>query len=133
MGSGRYTPCAIDSVFLLTESSHSVFVTPDFPTEKLKIVTPLKDTEAQEGQEVVLNCEVNTDTAKAKWLKNEETVFESSKYMMVQRDNVFSLRIKDAQKGDEANFSISVTNLRGEHAKSACNLSVKGECVPMTF
>lgn len=101
-------------------------------------MTQLKDTEAQEGQEVVLNCEVNTDSAKAKWLKNEETVFESSKYMMVQRDNVFSLRIKNAQKGDEGNFSISVTNHRGEHAKSSCNLSVKGElsagelCGPLT-
>lgn len=95
--------------------------------EKLKIITPLKDTEAKEGHEVVLNCEVNTEGAKAKWLKNEETVFESSKYMMVQRDNVFSLRIRDAQKGDEANFSISLTNQRGEHAKSSCNLSVKGQ------
>lgn len=95
--------------------------------EKLKIITPLKDTEAKEGQEVVLNCEVNTDGAKAKWLRNEETVFESSKYVMVQRDNVFSLRIREAQKGDEANFSISLTNHRGEQAKSSCSLSVKGQ------
>uniref|UniRef100_A0A4W6E3Q2 Uncharacterized protein n=1 Tax=Lates calcarifer TaxID=8187 RepID=A0A4W6E3Q2_LATCA len=82
---------------------------------------------AKEGQEIVLNCEVNTDGAKAKWLKNEDTVFESSKYVMVQRDNVFSLRIKDAQKGDEANYSINLTNQRGEQAKSACNLTVKGQ------
>lgn len=75
---------------------------------------------------MVLNCEVNTDGAKAKWLKNEETVFESSKYLMVQRDNVFSLRIRDAQKEDEANFSISLTNHRGEQAKSSCSVGVKG-------
>ncbi len=98
-----------------------------FLAEKLKIITPLKDTEAREGQEVVLNCEVNTEGAKAKWLKNEETVFESSKYVMVQRDNVFSLRIRDAQKGDEANFNIILTNQRGEQAKSSCSLSVKGQ------
>ena len=96
------------------------------PAEKLRIITALKDTEAKEGQEVVLNCEVNTEGAKAKWLKKEETVFESSKYVMVQRDNVFSLRIKDAQKGDESEYSINLTNQRGEQAKSACNLSVKG-------
>lgn len=95
--------------------------------EKLKIITPLKDTEAKEGQEVVLNCEVNTEGAKAKWLKNEETLFESSKYVMVQRDNVFSLRIKDAQRGDEANYSITLTNQRGEQAKSSCGLNVKGQ------
>ncbi|XP_010790362.1 titin-like, partial [Notothenia coriiceps] len=46
---------------------------------------------------------------------------------MVQRDNVFSLRIKDAQKGDESEYSINLTNQRGEQAKSACNLSVKEE------
>lgn len=95
--------------------------------EKLKVITPLKDTEAKEGQEVVLNCEVNSEGAKAKWLKNEETIFESGKYLMVQRDNVFSLRIKDAQKGDESNYSVVLTNQRAEQAKSSCSLSVKGQ------
>ena len=90
-------------------------------------MTPLKDTEAQEGKEIVLNCEVNSEGAKAKWLKNDETIFESSKFIMVQRDNVFSLRIKDAQKADVANYSIILTNQRGEQAKSACNLTVKGQ------
>lgn len=93
----------------------------------MKIITPLKDTEATEGDEVVLNCEVNTDGAKAKWLQNGETLFESSKYVMVQRDNVFSLRIRGVQKGDEANFCINLTNQRGEQAKSSCSLTVKGQ------
>lgn len=75
---------------------------------------------------MVLNCEVNTEGAKAKWLKNDETLFESGKYTMVQRDNVFSLRIKDAQKGDEATYSINLTNQRGEQVKSSCSLTVKG-------
>ncbi|CAG5962790.1 unnamed protein product, partial [Menidia menidia] len=88
----------------------------------------LTDTESKEGQEVVLNCEVNIEGAKAKWLKNEDTLFESSKYTMVQRDNVFSLRIKDAQKDDGANYSINLTNHRGEQAKSSCSLSIKGGC-----
>lgn len=98
-----------------------------FYSEKLKIITPLKDTEATEGDEVVLNCEVNTDGAKAKWLQNGETLFESSKCVMVQRDNVFSLRIRDVHKGDEATFCISLTNQRGEQAKSSCTLTVKGQ------
>lgn len=76
---------------------------------------------------MVLNCEVNTDGAKAKWLQNGETLFESSKCVMVQRDNVFSLRIRDVHKGDEASFSISLTNQRGEQAKSSCSLTVKGQ------
>lgn len=102
------------------------------PAEKLRIITPLKDTEAKEGQEVVLNCEVNQEGAKAKWLKNDETLFESSKYVMVQRDNVFSLRIRDAQKGDEANYSINLTNQRGEQAKSSGRLTVKGQWSSVT-
>ena len=96
-------------------------------TEKLRIITPLKDTEAKEGQEIVLNCEVNTEGAKAKWLKNDETMFESSKFVMVQKDNVFSLRIKDGQKTDEANYTITLTNQRNEHAKSSAKLTVKGK------
>jgi len=95
-------------------------------TEKLRIVTPLRDIKANEGQETVLNCEVNTENAKAKWLKNNETLFESSKFMMAQKDNVFSLRIKDTNKSDEGNYSITLTNQRGENANSSANLTVQG-------
>lgn len=94
--------------------------------EKLRIITPIKDTDVKEGSEIVFNCETNTEGGKAKWLKNEETIFESSKYMISQRDNVFSLRIKDAQKGDEASYTISLTNHRGEHAKCIAIAKVAG-------
>lgn len=97
-----------------------------FITEKLRIITPIKDAEVKEGSEIVFNCETNTEGAKAKWLKNEETIFESSKYMISQRDNVFSLRIKDAQKGDEVSYTISLTNHRGEHAKCTASAKVAG-------
>lgn len=75
----------------------------------------------------MFNCEANAEGAKAKWLKNEETIFETSKYMMAQRDNVFSLRIRDAQKADEASYTIALTNHRGEHAKSTASAKVAGE------
>lgn len=95
--------------------------------EKLRIITPIKDTEVKEGSEIMFNCEINTEGAKAKWLKNEETIFESSKYMMAQRDTVFSLRIRDAQKADEASYTISLTNHRGEHAKCTASARVAGK------
>lgn len=75
----------------------------------------------------MFNCEANAEGAKAKWLKNEETIFETSKYMMAQRDNVFSLRIRDAQKTDEASYTIALTNHRGEQAKSTASAKVAGK------
>lgn len=81
----------------------------------------------KEGSEIIFNCETNVEGAKAKWLKNEETIFESSKYMMAQRDNVFSLRIRDAHKADEASYSISLTNHRGEQARSSASAKVTGK------
>ncbi|MFT7799604.1 titin-like [Arapaima gigas] len=95
--------------------------------EKLRILTPLKDIQIMEGQEIVFNCEVNTEGAKAKWLKDDEIIFESGKFIMAQKDNVFSLRIKDTQKSDEANYTITLTNQRGEHVRSSANLSVQEE------
>ena len=83
--------------------------------------------EVKEGSEIVFNCEVNSDGAKAKWLKNDETLFESGKYIMLQRDNVFSLRIKDAGKADEANYTITLTNQRAEHANSSATAKVAGK------
>lgn len=104
-----------------------VLVSLSFLPEKLRIITPIKDMEVKEGSEIVFNCETNTEGAKAKWLKNEETIFESSKYMVVQRDNVFSLRIKEAQKADEADYTVSLTNHRGEQAKSTARAKVAGK------
>ncbi|KAK5920272.1 hypothetical protein CgunFtcFv8_024099 [Champsocephalus gunnari] len=95
--------------------------------EKLRVITPIKDTQVKEGGEIVFNCETNTEGAKAKWLKNEETIFESSKYMMAQRDNVFSLRIREASKKDEAVYTISLTNQRAEQAKCSARAAVAGK------
>lgn len=94
--------------------------------EKLRIITPLKDAKVKEGQEIVLNCEVNSEGAKAKWMKNDEILFESSKFVMAQRDTVFSLRIKAAEKSDEASYTITLTNQRGEQAKCSANINVLG-------
>lgn len=104
-----------------------VLISFDCIPEKLRIITPIKDTEVKEGSEIMFNCETNVDGAKAKWLKNEETIFESSKYMMAQRDNIFSLRIRDAQKADEATYSIMLTNQRGEQAKCTASAKVTGK------
>lgn len=95
--------------------------------EKLRIITPVKDTHIKEGQEIVLNCEVNSERAKAKWLKENETIFETSKFVMVQRDTIFSLRIKAAEKSDEATYTITLINQRGEQAKCSAKVNVIGK------
>lgn len=95
--------------------------------EKLRIITPLKDTQMKEGQEIVLNCEVNSEGAKAKWLKDDETMFESSKFIMVQRDTIFSLRIKAAERSDEGSYTITLINQRGEQAKCSAKVGVIGK------
>lgn len=109
------------------QSKGLVLISLHFIPEKLRIITPIKDTEVKEGREIMFNCETNVDGAKAKWLKNEETIFESSKYMMAQRDNIFSLRIRDAQKADEASYTIMLTNQRGEQAKCTASAKVAGK------
>lgn len=116
----------LENWLLIFQSSGWVLISFGFVSEKLRIITPIKDTEVKEGSEMVFNCETNVEGAKAKWLKNEETIFESSKYMISQRDNVFSLRIRDAQKADEASYTISLTNQRGEQAKCSANAKVAG-------
>lgn len=96
-------------------------------SEKLRIIVPLKDTRVKEQQEVVFNCEVNTEGAKAKWFRNEEAIFDSSKYIILQKDLVYTLRIRDARLDDQANYNVSLTNHRGENVKSAANLIVEGK------
>lgn len=54
-------------------------------------------------------------------------MFDSSKFVMVQRDTVFSLRIKSAGKSDEASYTITLANQRGEQAKCTADVSVLGK------
>lgn len=96
-------------------------------SEKLRIITPLKDQVVKEGEELVFNCEVNTEGAKAKWYKNEEPIFDSAKSIMVHKDLVYTLRIRDAHFADQATYTVSLSNARGEHVKSSAALTVLGE------
>lgn len=107
------TGCPISSNFLIPE--------------KLRIITPLKDQEVNEGQEIIFNCEVNKEGAKEKWYKNDEAIFDSAKYIIVQKDLVYTLRIRDAQLKDQATYTISLSNQRGEHVKSSAALTVLGK------
>lgn len=107
------TQCPISSVFSISE--------------KLKIITPLKDQEVNECQEVIFNCEVNKEGAKEKWYKNDEAIFDSAKYIIVQKGAVYTLRIRDAELKDQATYTISLTNQRGEHVKSSAALKVLGK------
>uniref|UniRef100_A0A674JRC4 Uncharacterized protein n=1 Tax=Terrapene triunguis TaxID=2587831 RepID=A0A674JRC4_9SAUR len=95
-------------------------------SEKLRIITPLKDQVVKEGEELVFNCEVNTEGAKAKWYKNEEPIFDSAKSIMVHKDLVYTLRIRDAHFADQATYTVSLSNARGEHVKSSAALTVLG-------
>lgn len=97
-----------------------------FP-ENLRIITPIKDQVAREGQEIVFNCEVNTEGARPKWLKNEETIFDSPKYVMIHKELVFTLRIRDSQMEDQGTFTVALTNNRGEHAQCSASLQVHGK------
>lgn len=107
------TGCPISSNFLISE--------------KLRIITPLKDQEVNEGQEIIFNCEVNKEGAKEKWYKNDEAIFDSAKYIIVQKDLVYTLRIRDAQLKDQATYTIALSNQRGEHVKSSAALTVLGK------
>lgn len=112
--------CISCTTLFLTSSIFSI-------SEKLRIITPLKDQEVNEGQEIIFNCEVNKEGAKEKWYKNGEAIFDSAKYIIVQKDLVYTLRIRDTQLKDQATYSISLSNHRGEHAESSAALTVLGK------
>lgn len=69
---------------------------------------------------------MNTEEAKAKWMKNDDTIFDSSKFVVTQKYNVYSLRIKDAEMSDAATYTVTLTNQRNECVKSSANITVQG-------
>lgn len=59
-------------------------------------------------------------------MKNDETIFDSSKYIITQKYNVYSMRIKDAERSDAATYTITLTNQRNECVKSSAKIIVQG-------
>uniref|UniRef100_A0A8U8C7U8 Uncharacterized protein n=1 Tax=Geospiza parvula TaxID=87175 RepID=A0A8U8C7U8_GEOPR len=65
----------------------------------------INDQEVTECQEIIFNCEVNKEGAKEKWYKNDEAIFDSAKYIVVQKGH--SLIIKDCGFVDEGEYTVT--------------------------
>uniref|UniRef100_A0A3B1J9T8 Ig-like domain-containing protein n=1 Tax=Astyanax mexicanus TaxID=7994 RepID=A0A3B1J9T8_ASTMX len=74
---------------------------------KLRIITPLKDMKASEGQEIVLNCEVNRPNVTVKWMKAGQEIVLSKRFAYRVDKDKHTLTIKDCTLADEGEYTVA--------------------------
>lgn len=78
----------------------------------IDIVTPLKQTEGFEQQCATMSCELSRCTTQAKWLKGNEILEESEKYVMSWDGRMCRLTVVNLNFDDEAEYSLIVDDKR---------------------
>ncbi|XP_036427314.1 interferon-induced protein 44-like [Colossoma macropomum] len=90
-----------------------------YPT-KPEFVSVLADKQVREGDDVDLHCEVNTEGVTAKWEKNGYRLeCVEGKHIKRQSGTTVSLKIRNAAKEDEGNYTLNLWNDSGSASCSA--------------
>jgi len=109
-------------VYLLTKMCFSLFFACAAAEVPLQITSPLQDQEVLEKQEATFVCEVSKPNQTARWLRNGVEVVAGGRYEVKVEDTRHSLVIKEAEKSDEAQYSVAFS----ADLSSAAALTVTG-------
>ncbi|XP_076857446.1 interferon-induced protein 44-like [Brachyhypopomus gauderio] len=83
-------------------------------------ITVLADKQVEVNGNVTLTCQVNTNNLKATWMKNDQRLdCVEGKHSIFVTDTRHSLTIKNADEGDEGEYSINLENRSGTASCSA--------------
>ncbi|KAL6488189.1 hypothetical protein MHYP_G00019300 [Metynnis hypsauchen] len=91
-----------------------------FSMSKPEFVTVLADQHVKIGEDVILRCEANTEELTGTWEKNGLKLdCIQDKNSMTQAGRSFVLEIRNAEEGDEGNYTLILRNKKGEASRSA--------------
>ncbi|CAF1604511.1 unnamed protein product, partial [Didymodactylos carnosus] len=92
-----------------------------------QITKQLKEESVIMGQSTVLTVEsVGNPSPTAQWFFNDIPIAaDDQRYQIIQRENVFELKIKDAKSTDDGKFKVVLTNTEGTTTSEA-KLNVHG-------
>lgn len=90
-----------------------------------EFIRPLRNQLASAGKSVTLECEIEGfPKPEVTWYKGSRELYDSGKYMMTVRGNVYTLTITDVFGEDADEYSCRASN-RGGNKTSRCELTIK--------
>lgn len=94
--------------------------------EPARIVEPAESISVTAGDSAALECTVSgSPDLKVKWFKDGKEIISGRKYKMTLKDNIATLKILTAEKGDTSEYKMEVTNKVGKD-QCTCSVTVLG-------
>lgn len=94
---------------------------------KPEFTTPLKDLEINDGEQLVLQCEVTGDPEpQITWTKNGKAISSSEIMNLKYKNGIAKLTINEVYPEDEGLYACTATNSVGS-TETKCNLKIKGK------
>uniref|UniRef100_A0A3P8STD5 Ig-like domain-containing protein n=1 Tax=Amphiprion percula TaxID=161767 RepID=A0A3P8STD5_AMPPE len=90
--------------------------------EPARIVEPAESISVTAGDSATLECTISgSPELKVKWFKDGKEMISGRKYKMTLKDNIASMKILTAEKGDTSEYKMEVANKVG---KDQCTVSM---------
>lgn len=94
--------------------------------EPARIVEPAESISVTAGDSATLECTISgSPDLKVKWFKDGKEMISGRKYKMTRKDNIATLKILSAEKGDTSEYKMEVSNKVGKD-QSTCSVTVLG-------
>uniref|UniRef100_A0A3B4D205 Ig-like domain-containing protein n=1 Tax=Pygocentrus nattereri TaxID=42514 RepID=A0A3B4D205_PYGNA len=102
--------------------------------EPARIVDKAPSISVTAGDSATLECTVSgSPDLKVKWLRDGKEMTTSRKYKVTFKDNVASLKILSAERGDSSEYTVEVSNKVGKD-RCSCSVTVLADkIIPPTF
>uniref|UniRef100_A0A3B4GAE5 Ig-like domain-containing protein n=1 Tax=Pundamilia nyererei TaxID=303518 RepID=A0A3B4GAE5_9CICH len=97
------------------------------------IVEPAESISVTAGDSAALECTVSgSPDLKVKWFKDGKEIISGRKYKMTLKDNIATLKILTAEKGDTSEYKMEVANKVGKD-QCTCSVTVLDRIMPPAF
>uniref|UniRef100_A0A665TP19 Ig-like domain-containing protein n=1 Tax=Echeneis naucrates TaxID=173247 RepID=A0A665TP19_ECHNA len=94
--------------------------------EPARIVEPAESISVTAGDSATLECTISgSPELKVKWFKDGKEMISGRKYKMTLKDNIATMKILTAERGDTSEYKIEVSNKVGK-AECTCSVTVLG-------
>lgn len=100
--------------------------------EPARIVEPAESISVTAGDSATLECTISgSPELKVKWFKDGKEMISGRKYKMTLKDNIATMKILTAEKGDTSEYKMEVSNKVGKD-QCTCSVTVLGQniCSP---
>uniref|UniRef100_A0A3Q3JQE8 Ig-like domain-containing protein n=1 Tax=Monopterus albus TaxID=43700 RepID=A0A3Q3JQE8_MONAL len=99
----------------------------------MQIIEPAESMSVTAGDSATLECTISgSPDLRVKWFKDGKEMISGRKYKMSLKDNIATMKILTAERGDTSDYKMEVSNKVGND-QCTCSVTVLDRIMPPTF